>query len=227
MFDKESLRELVRIYRKETSYLLNHFTLNIREPSIARERLRFNNIQVGKIGILSIVFMIVHSCFRLLNISKAKRGNPITFINMACNFILVGLLYVSHWFKHYKMSVACYYLFYFVHAFSVILVYGDWLPDTFTVNKFALHNSNIINYIVVMCLPVHSFMRTFLIMTPIFLLTVYVQSSYDSSFLERIHEHLPPELQAGIPVGFSVLNTVRNMSIIPGCFFITHYLQNL
>ena len=227
MFDKESLRELVRIYRKETSYLLNHFTLNIREPSIAKERLRFNNIQVGKIAILSIVFMILHSCLRLLNIYKAKRGNPITFMNMAYNFIIVGLLYVSHRFKHYKMSVACYYLFYFAHAFSVILVYWDWLPDTFLVNKFALHNSNIINYIIVMCLPVHSFMRTFLIMTPIFLLAVYVQSSYDSSLLVRIHEHLPPELQAEIPKGYSALNPVRNLSLIPCSFFITHFLQNL
>ena len=63
---------------------------------------------------------------------------------MACNFILVGLLLVSHRCKLYKMSIACYYLNYFVHALSVILVYGEWLPDTFLENKASLSNKNII-----------------------------------------------------------------------------------
>ena len=54
---------------------------------------------------------------------------------MACNFILVGLLLVSHRCKLYKMSIACYYLLYFVHALSVILVYKEWVPDAFMQNK--------------------------------------------------------------------------------------------
>jgi len=63
---------------------------------------------------------------------------------MTCNYILVGLLYVSHRYKLYKMSVACYYLFYIVHALSVILVYGEWLPGSFSENKFTLDRKNII-----------------------------------------------------------------------------------
>ena len=148
-------------------------------------------------------------------------------INIACNFTLVGSLIVSHRCKLYKMSVACYYLFYILHALTVILVYQEWLPDSFTQNKHAIRNKNVIQFIVVMCMPVHSFMRTFLIMTPIFLLTVYVQSSYESNHLERIHEHLPPELQAEVPAGFGVLNTVRIMFVIPAAFLATHFLQNL
>jgi len=70
-------------------------------------------------------------------------------------------------------------------------------------------------------------MRTFLIMTPIFLLAVYVQDSYYSNLFERIHEHLPPELQAEIPVGFSVFNSLRTMFMFSTAFFVTHYLQNL
>ena len=54
---------------------------------------------------------------------------------MACNFIFVGLNLVSHRCKLYKMSIACYYLLYFVHALSVILVYKEWVPDAFMQNK--------------------------------------------------------------------------------------------
>ena len=78
-----------------------------------------------------------------------------------------------------------------------------------------------------MCAPVHSFLCTFLITTPVFLLTVYVQNSYESNLFERIHVHLPPELQAEIPAGFNVLKSVRNISFIAIVFLFSHYLQNL
>ena len=78
-----------------------------------------------------------------------------------------------------------------------------------------------------MCIPVHSFMRSFLIMTPIFLFTVYVQASRDSRLLERAHEYLPPDIQAEVPPGFSPVSTVRTMALIPMFFLFNHYLQNL
>ena len=78
-----------------------------------------------------------------------------------------------------------------------------------------------------MSLPVHSFMRSFLIMTPIFLLTVYVQGSRDSRLLARAYEYLPPDIQAEVPPGFSLVTTVRTMALIPVAFLFNHYLQNL
>ena len=151
-----------------------------------------------------------------LYVYKAKLDGA-WIINSNIELLIAISVYVSHRCKLYKIIIALYYLYYISRALIVILCYTDYL--TLTNTKFELRYHNILFYMVTMSCPVHSFMRTFLIMTPVFLTTCYVQNSYESNLYARMHEHLPPELQAEVPAGFNVLNSVRNMSLITFCFF--------
>ena len=63
MFDKEYWRELTQVYNKETSYLLNYYTLHIREPSIEKERLRYNDILFTKIFPAGLLVSAINTCF--------------------------------------------------------------------------------------------------------------------------------------------------------------------
>ena len=126
MFDKESWRELTRIYRKETSYLLNHYTLNIRKPSIAKERLRYNNTLLTKIYLpASIVLSALHFCFVLFYKLEADKLQTPWIISSTVDALFAISLYSSHRYKLYKMSVACFYLYYIFRALIVILSYTD------------------------------------------------------------------------------------------------------
>jgi hypothetical protein len=181
MLNRETWSEFGRPYKKETSYLLNHLTLNIREQSIANERLRYKNIQMGKISLPCFLMVTLSACVTILNYYVAQKGHFVLLITSACNFLILGSLFFLYWCKLYKVSVVFFNLYYVVHALSVILVYSDWLPGTLSQNKFELRYQNVINYVLVMCVPIHSYARTFFIMTPIFLLTTYVQLSYEAS----------------------------------------------
>ena len=50
------------------------------------------------------------------------------------------------------------------------------------------------NYLAAAILPVHSYARTFLILTPIFIAALYIQTKYEATLNDSMYPHLPESL---------------------------------
>jgi hypothetical protein len=51
------------------------------------------------------------------------------------------------------------------------------------------------NYLAAAILPVHSYARTFLILTPIFIAALYIQTKYEATLNDSMYPYLPESLQ--------------------------------
>ena len=154
-------------------------TLNIREPKITAERSRYKYTQMTRIflpvsALCGLSFLVTFMNFYVLD-----SGHPMLLITSGLNFAILAALFVSHK-CHIDLGALPFDFYYVVHAVSVILVYNEWLPEQLCKSKFELQYQNIVNYVLIMCVPVHSFGRTFCLLTPLFLYTAYVQAQYEA-----------------------------------------------
>lgn len=120
-------------------------------------------------------------------------------------------------------------LYYIFHAVSVILVYFDLLPERLTGKKYFFALQNFPNYVVTAVMPVHSYGRTFILMTPIFLFAVYAQTQYDQNLQDRVYAYLPPDLQDEFRADSSgmVSNILYKHWTVTMSVLFSQYLQNI
>ena len=163
--------------------------------------------------------MCLSACVTLLNHYVNGEGHPVLLITSGVNFFLCGPLLGLLLWKKDQMFASFLLLYYVVHALSVILTYGDWLPESMTHSKYELRYQNVLNYSLVMVLPIQSNMRSLLVMAPLFLLATYVQLDYEARLAKSIRGYLPPDLQAQVPTGEGTLfAAVYKMALISAAF---------
>ena len=183
-------------YKKETSYLLNHFTVHSPDPEINREIIKHRSIQFN-IVVPIITFSIVSSFAQtFLAYYGAGAGHPFLLITSAVNLVVGLLLNMRKWFHKPGHATYVMYLYYFVHAASVCIVYNDWIPEQLQDKKSALKFQNVLNYVITMAFPIHHWLTAFFVMTPPFVLTSYFQIRAEAAFQADYLDYLPEELRS-------------------------------
>ena len=123
-------------------------------------------------------------------------GHPFLLITSAVNLVVVLLLTMSgRWYEPGK-AIYLLYLYYYVHAASVTLVYNDWIPEQLQDKKSALKFQNVLNYVVTMAIPFNHWLTALFMVHPPFLLTSYFQIRAEAAFQADYLEFLPEEMRS-------------------------------
>jgi hypothetical protein len=213
-------------YKKETSYLLNHFTVHSPDPEINREIIKHRSIQFNIV--VPIATFLTCSAFAqtFLTYFIAGAGHPFLLVSSGTNMLLVVLL---NWQKYYgRPGYGTYimYLYYFVHAATVTLVYNDWIPEQLQDKKSALKFQNLLNYVITMAFPIHHWLTAFFVMTTPFVLTSYFQIRAEAAFQAEFLVFLPDEMRSRqLPT--NVGSEVFKNFLLCAVFCLVQYLQNL
>lgn len=213
-------------YKKETNYLLNHFTLRSRDPEINKEITKHRSIQFNLI-VPIITFLICLSFTQtFLTYFVAGAGHPFLLISSVANMVVTLLLNVQRWYGRPGVGTYIMYLYYFVHAASVTLVYNDWIPESLQYQKSALKFQNVLNYVITMGLPIHHWITAFMVMTPPYLITSYFQIRAEAAFQADYLDYLPVDLRDR-QLAINIQSDVYKNFLLCTVFLLAQYLQNL
>ena len=169
-------------YKKETNHLLNHFTVHSPDPEINKEIIKYRSIQFNII-VPVISFLICMSFAQtFLTYFLAGAGHPFMLVSSGTNMVVVVLINLQKRYGRPGNGTYIMYLYYFVHAASVTLVYNDWIPDELQDKKSALKFQNLLNYVITMALPIHHWLTAFFVMTTPYLITCYFQIRAEAAF---------------------------------------------
>ena len=122
-------------YRKETYYMLDHFSLKVKNPEVKRELVFYRLKQMEKVfpmlGAINLLPILIN-CF---NLFKNETGHPLMIILSMIVCILISFIKVLATLKKPGYAAVCVYAYIYVMCISTALVYMDWIPNSLKGDK--------------------------------------------------------------------------------------------
>lgn len=212
-------------YRSETYYLLDHFTLKVRDATIRSEVAKYRQEQLERILLLGCTVLSISVFLTIYNCVVKGIGHPALMCTAGTNVLTIFALIAMRCCCRQRSSSLILYCYYYAHALSAIIVYSDKVSSLNQYPKYLMEAQNLINYIVVMCLPIHSFSQGFLLTAPPLLVTVYIQASNEAATQQRYREYLPEALQSELQTSYAIISSsVYKVFTICAAFACSQYL---
>ena len=172
---------------------------------------------------------VVSALFTYYGFFVNQSGHPVLLVTSAINILLCAWLLLAYHYNFLHWSQFVLYVYFYNHAIGSILVYMDWLPDSFTkYPKFHFEWQLYLNYCLVMAMPLNEYGTSFIMTTPLLIAGIYFKTLGESRILEQYREYLPEELSSEIrPFNVMLSNSVYKMMVLAVCYLYFHYIQQL
>ena len=118
-----------KLYRKETNYILNYLTLQVKDQEIKKAIFEHRIKQIYKIYWPLVVVTVISFIGSIFNQFVFKNGHPFLIVSAACVLFMILILTIL---KYIGKAELCIYLpfpFFLIAAITTSLVYTNKLPE--------------------------------------------------------------------------------------------------
>jgi hypothetical protein len=122
-------------YRKETYYMLDHFSLKVKNAEVKRELVFYRLKQMEKIFPMLAAITLLPVLFSCFNLFRNETGHPLMVILSMVVCLIVSFIKVFATLKKPGYAVFCVYAYIYVMCISTSLVYMDWIPNSLRGDK--------------------------------------------------------------------------------------------
>jgi hypothetical protein len=164
------------MYKEETGFKLNYFTLKISDPVIANELFMERGIQYAKVAgavtAAAVLNLLSQSAAFFLS---ASLGNPMKLITSALGLLVMVVDMMMIKFKKSQLVPFMTVPYLLVHVIGTICVYKEWVPSSFLKFPKETFEFQIVqNFIIVNSVPLLDIKYTLFLMVPILLISSFL-----------------------------------------------------
>lgn len=110
---------------------MNHFTLHVKDPMARAEIAQHKESMLRKISTAVIGLVLLSSIFTFISFYTSGNGHPMLLVTSGVNVFLVLLYFTQFLFRVLKFVDFFFYLYFLNHTIATVLVYMDWIPESF------------------------------------------------------------------------------------------------